>query len=204
VALVVGVVTADTLTVQDASRPDFSGTWAVSRELSDKGASTSPDNSAREGGGRSRGGGGMRGAGGGRGGRGGGMSGKGGGDADMPGSEDTKRALDAATRTPMRLIIVTSDTGLIITDDEGVSTRIPLDGRTETGAANGVPFETTAKWEDRRLRVERKFKGGLKVVEYYSLSSDPHLLTVVSKPEGGRMPGGGRAATRVYEGQEAH
>jgi hypothetical protein len=125
----------------------------------------------------------------------------------MPKSEDTeamRAAMDAATRTATRLIIVKSDTGLIVTDEEGVSTRIPLDGRMETGAANGVPFETTAKWEDARLRVERKFKGGLKVIEYYSLSSDPRLLTIVSKPEGGRMPGGGRTVTRVYDGQETN
>jgi hypothetical protein len=96
--------------------------------------------------------------------------------------------MDAAMHAPTRLIIVKSETGLIVTDEEGVSTRVPLDGKKDTGAANGVPFETTAKWDNGKLRVERKFKGGLKLVEHFSVASEPRLLTVVSKVEGGRMP----------------
>ena len=45
------------------------------------------------------------------------------------------------------------------------------------GAINGVPFESAAKWEAGKLRVEKKFKGGLKVVELYAVSADPGCLT---------------------------
>ena len=68
-------------------------------------------------------------------------------------------------RTPERLIIVKADRGLIVTDDEGVSMRLALDGSKETGALNGVAFESMTKWEAGKLRVERRFKGGLKLVE---------------------------------------
>ena len=142
----------------------------------------------------------MGGYGGGMGGRGGGMGGRGG---DRPNPEEMERmraAMDAVRRAPTRLIIVKGETGLIVTDDEGVSTRLALDGSRETGAINGVPFETMTKWEEGKLRVEKKFKGGLKLIELYSLSSDPRMLTVSLKTEGGR--GGGRTMKRVYDQHE--
>ena len=92
---------------------------------------------------------------------------------------------------------------MIVTDGEGVSTRLALDGSKETGALNGVTFESATKWEDGKLRVERKFKGGLKLVETYSVSVDPRLLTVSARIEGGRMGGAGRTTNRVYEPREA-
>jgi hypothetical protein len=112
-----------------------------------------------------------------------------------------RAAMEAAVRAPERLIIVKADTGLVVTDEEGVSTRLALDGSKETGAVNGVAFESTTKWEAGKLRVERKFKGGLKLVETYSMSADPRLLTVAARIEGGRG-GAGRETTRVYEPRE--
>ena len=102
--------------------------------------------------------------------------------------------------TPARLIIVKGEQGLIVTDDEGVSTRLPLNGSKDTGAINGVAFETTTKWEEGKLRVEKKFKSGVKLIELYSVSSDPRMLTVSLKTEGGR--GGGRTIKRVYDQHE--
>ena len=137
---------------------------------------------------------------GGMGGRGGGFGGRGGG--EMPDREQMERAraaMDAVMRVPPRLIIVTAETGYVLTDDEGVSTRIPAEGKKDTGAVNGAPFETTTKWQDGKLRVERKFKGGLKVTDYYAVSGEPRLLTVSSTIEGGRMPGGKRTVNRVYD-----
>jgi hypothetical protein len=94
----------------------------------------------------------------------------------MPNPEDMERmraAMAAVLHAPARLIIVNSERGLIVTDDEGVSTRLALDGSKETGAINGVLFETTTKWEEGKLRVEKKFSRG-----------------------------GGRTIKRVYEGHE--
>ena len=48
--------------------------------------------------------------------------------------------------------------------------------------------------------MEKKFRSGLKVIELYSVTSDPRVLTVSLKTEGGR--GGGRTITRVYEQHE--
>ena len=99
------------------------------------------------------------------GGMGGGMGGRGGGSGGggMPDREEMERmraTMQAVLRAPERLIIVKADPGLVVTDEEGVSTRLALDGSKDTGAVNGVTFESTTKWEDGKLRVERKFKGG--------------------------------------------
>ena len=113
-----------------------------------------------------------------------------------------RAAMDAVLHAPARLIIVKGENGLIVTNEEGVSTRLALDGKKETGAINGAPFESTTKWEDGKLRVEKKFKAGLKVVELYSISADPRLLTVSVKIDGGGSRGGGRPMNRVYEQHE--
>lgn len=187
---------------------DLTGTWVLNTELSDKpAASPSHNGTAGEHGGRGRSGGhagGMGGFGGGMGGRGGSTGGP--GEGGTPNHEDMERqraVMDAALHVPSRLILVKSNTGFVVTDEEGVSVRIPLDGTKDTGANNGVPFETTAKWEEGKLRVERKFKGGLKLAEQYALSADGHQLTVTSKVEGGRMPEGSRTKQRTYDRRES-
>jgi hypothetical protein len=195
------------LAAQSRSAADLTGTWVLNAGLSDRPGQGAGDQGGRPDGGgrRGPGGGGMRRPGGGMGGFGGGGGGRGGDRGDMPDREDMERmraAMDAARRTPARLIIVSGDPGLIVTDDEGVSTRLALNGSKETGAINGVPFESTAKWDEGKLRVEKKFKGGLKVVELYSVSAQPRLLTVSTKIEGGGRRGGGRTMNRVYEQQE--
>ena len=48
-------------------------------------------------------------------------------------------------------------------------------------------------WPLGKLRVERKFKSGLKLVETYAVSVDPHLLTVSAKVDASRT------TNRVYE-----
>ena len=189
---------------QSAGTPDLTGTWVFNAELSDRPGQGSQSGSPDGGGGgrRGPGGGGMGRPGGmGGGGMGGGMGGRGGG--GMPNPEDMERmraTMEAVLHTPARLIIVKGEEGLIVTDDEGVSTRLPLNGSKDTGAINGVAFETTTKWEEGKLRVEKKFKSGVKLIELYSVSSDPRMLTVSLKTEGGR--GGGRTIRRVYEGHE--
>jgi hypothetical protein len=207
VAIAIATLTGVDLAAQSRPAADLTGSWVLNAGLSDRPGQVAGDQGERpEGGGRrGPGGGGMGRPGGGMGGFGGRGGGRGGDGRDMPDREDMERmraAMDAARRTPARLIIVTGDPGLIVTDDEGVSTRLALNGSKETGAINGVPFESTAKWEEGKLRVEKKFKGGLKVVELYSVSADPRLLAVSTKIEGGGMRGDGRTMNRIYDAQE--
>jgi hypothetical protein len=185
---------------QVEARPDLTGTGVLNRELSGPAGNTgSPGEEGRpspRGGGRGRPG---MGGPGGMGGRSGGFGGPGGG--EMPDREEMERAraaMDAVMRMSPRLIIVTAEKGYLLTDDEGVSMRIPVEGTKDTGAVNGAPFETTTKWQGGKLRVERKFKSGLKVTDYYAVAGEPRVLTVSQTIEGGRMPGGTRPLNRVY------
>lgn len=202
----VGIL-ASSATAQNQTMPDLTGTWVLNARLSDRPGQGGGDQDNAGEGGRRRGpgGGGMGPGGGGMGGFGGRRGGGGRDGGGMPDREEMERrraAMDAALRAPARLIIVKGDPGLIVTDEEGVSTRLALNGKKETGALNGVPFETTTKWEDGKLRVQKKFKSGPKVVELYSVSADPPLLTVSVKIDGGGMRGGGRSMNRVYEQHE--
>ena len=206
-AVTIGCLTPNRAAAGPQNNPDLTGTWVLNRDLSDKpGQGGGGGGGRREpgGGGMGRPGAGMGGMGGGMGGgRGGGM-GSGGGMPDREEMERMRATMEAVVRAPERLIIVKADPGLIVTDEEGVSIRLALDGTKDTGAVNGVPFESTTKWEAGKLRVERKFKSGLKLVETYSVSVDPRLLTVSAKIEGGRIGGASsRTTTRVYEPREA-
>jgi hypothetical protein len=205
-AIVVAGCLAARLSAQSPATPDLTGTWVFNAELSDRPGQGGQSGRSDGGGGghRGPGGGGMGRGGGGMGGQGGGYGGHGGGGGGgMPNPEEMERlraTMEAVLHTPARLIIVKGEQGLILTDDEGVSTRLALDGSKETGAINGVPFETTTKWEEGKLRVEKKFRSGPKVIELYSVSSEPRLLTVSLKTEGGR--GGGHTIKRVYDERE--
>jgi hypothetical protein len=198
-AIVATAIDTRALSPPAKTKPDLTGTWVLNHDLSDRpGQGATPGSGSGDSGGRRPGGMGGRS---GMGGPGGGFGGRGGG-GSMPNREDmerTRSAMDAVMRAPARLIIVSAHPGLVITDEEGVSTRLALNGDKETGAVNGVPFESTTKWDGGTLRVERKFKGGLKVEDAYSISSDPRLLTVTSKIEGGR---GERTIRRVYDPRE--
>ena len=58
----------------------------------------------------------------------------------MPNPEEMERmraTMEAVLHTPARLIIVKGEQGLILTDDEGVSTRLALDGSKEE-VARGI------------------------------------------------------------------
>jgi hypothetical protein len=133
-------------------------------------------------------------------GAGGGFGGPRGG--EMPNREEmerTRAAMEGVMRMSKRLIIVKAEAGYLLTEDDGVTMRIPAEGKKDTGAVNGAPFETSTKWQDGKLRVERKFKGGLKVTDYYAVAGEPRVLTVTSKIEGTRMGDAHPTVNRVYD-----
>ena len=204
--LIVMTVNRDIRTAQSASRPDLTGTWILKSGPQRHGEASSgaPVDSEGEGGRRRPpGGGGMGPPGGGMGGRGGGVGGRGGDRSEMPNREEMERmraAMDAALHTPTRLIIRTVRHGPH-RDGRGRPEHVEFrsTGRRETGAANGVPFETTAKWErDGRLRVERKIRrraqGYRALCTIVGSSAPPYH---VEDQGGPGAPGGGTTVTRV-------
>jgi hypothetical protein len=190
------------------SHPDFTGAWKLNPELTQRPSERSmeggnPPSSHRGGGSVPRGGG-MGGGGRGPGGMGGGGFGGGGGGGSRSNPEEmakVREAIRLAMLMPERLTVVHKDTqGFILTDGDGVSQTIVPDGKSTKSEVGALKVETRAKWEDATLVVERKFDGGIKVTDRYSVTEAPRQLVIASRIEGGRMSGDrARTMQRVYE-----
>jgi hypothetical protein len=108
----------------------------------------------------------------GRGRSGGGRSG--GGTLSLPGA-DFARIMHPA----VMITIEQSDTVLTIRDDQGLPQLIYLDGRKfEEPTAGSEPKQTTAKWKDGKLTIERKLGGIGSIRETYVLDPEKHRLVV--------------------------
>jgi hypothetical protein len=70
-----------------------------------------------------------------------------------------------------------SDTTLTITNDDGFSYTVRLDGRKTTMAlSDSVSVEMQAKWEDRALVITYQPTGGGRVTETYNLADSRRYL----------------------------
>src|SRR5262245_27914041 len=115
---------------QSDRKPDITGTWVLNRELSDRPESSGARDGGAGGEGRRspRGGGMGRPGMGGRGGR--GRMGRGG--DGMPNQDDMQQrraAMDGVLRQAPRMVIVAAESGYLLTYDDGVSVRIPAEGK---------------------------------------------------------------------------
>lgn len=104
-----------------------------------------------------------------------------------------------ASLAPAKLTIVRDGTTLVVTDSGGLSSRL-TPGRTEKSEIGALTVETKARWDDATLVVERKFEGGVKATDRYSMSVEPRRLVIVSKIENTEVPGErARTVQRVYD-----
>ncbi len=101
----------------------------------------------------------------------------GGGARSLPGPDFGRIMRPAAMIT-----IEQNDTVLTIRDDQGLPQVFYLDGRKfEEPTAGAEPKQTTAKWKDGKLNVERKLGGIGSIRETFSLDPAKHRLTVEAK-----------------------
>jgi hypothetical protein len=193
------VVTATPGTLVMQQRVDLTGEWTLNAELSGQATERSRDERAAPGRRSPVGGSGMPigGTGGGRapGGMGGGY---GGGNTEE--IAKAREAIRLAMLTPARLTIVAAANGFTVTDEDGVSQKWIPDGRTTKSESGALTVETKVKWDDRSLVVERKFEGGVKVTDRYTVTGAPRQLVIASKIENSRIPGErDRTFQRVYD-----
>jgi len=203
--LCVTFVTAAALaiTLHADSKPNDAivGAWTLNRSASDLGAAAGDDNNqgregdqnGRQGGGRRRGGGG--------GGFGGGF-GRGGG-GGFGGQQQTPEQREAAQRArdAMRaelqpadhMVIVSSETTIIITTPDGHTTRLATDGSKIKDESTGVERKT--KWDAGRLVSEVSGLGRGKITETYVVDGEPKQLKVKLEIDGPRKT----TQTRVYD-----
>ena len=104
-----------------------------------------------------------------------------------------------ASLVPAKLTIARDGSSLVVTDAAGVSSRL-TPSRTEKSELGALTVEAKARWDGTTLVVERKFEGGVKTTDRYSVSADPRRLAIVSKIENTSVPGErARTVHRVYD-----
>jgi hypothetical protein len=199
VAVLTGVSPPVASRAQAPDRTAITGAWALNTELSDKPAERGErdgregDDGSRRRSGSGHGGGmggGMRGGGMGRGGMGGGR-----GNAD-----DVARMRDARhdlVTPPAHLTITQTETMIVITTQDGRTTRLSADGRKIKDENTGIERKT--KWDGAKLVSEISGLGSGKITETYAVEDEHHRLHVTVLTEGGRAQP--RTMNRIYDAE---
>jgi len=203
VAASLAIVRAETpqTTSPTAAPSAIVGGWTLNKDLSDTGLAgrgngdgqDGDDNGRRSGyGGRRRGGGGGFGRGGGGGGFGGG-SGFGGTPQDREAAERLRNALRDEMQAPDHIIVVQTDSTVIITTKDGRTTRLSTDGKKVKDESTGIERKT--RWDGAKLVSEISGLGQGKITETYSVDPELKQLRVALAIDGPRK----RSLTRVYD-----
>jgi hypothetical protein len=124
----------------------------------------------------------------------------GGGRADPEDAAKAREGLRLATLTSDRLTIVRKGNAYVVTDANGTSHTWTADGKTTTSEVGALTVETKIKWDGPALVVERKFEGGVKATDRYTVSGTPRRLVIASKVQNTKISGErDRTFQRVYE-----
>jgi hypothetical protein len=106
-----------------------------------------------------------------------GERGGGGGARSLPGPDFGRIMKPAAS-----IVIEQNDTLITIRDDQSLPQLLYLDGRKfEEPTAGAEPKQTTAKWKDGKLSVERKLGASGTIRETFTLDQEKHRLVVDAK-----------------------
>jgi len=162
----------------------LNGIWELNKDLSSKPLASPGDREGR-GGDREGGGGGSR-----RGGMTGGMSGgrmgAGYSRVGAPRGDERERAqvlLQELGQAPEKLIVVSKDGALIVTDGDGVSRHFAIDGKAESVAVAGQTVEVKSTWDNDAIEQEFKLGNG-KVDRRIETTTDGRTLLITVAPNG--------------------
>jgi hypothetical protein len=153
------------------------GAWTLNKDLSD--APSDQSSEGRDAGDNGGGGGGRRRGGGGGFGRGGGGGFGGGQGAVRADPEQAARMRDAmhdVMNPPVHLIIVQTDTMIILTGPDGRTTRLSPDGKKVKDESTKTDRKT--KWDGMKLVSELSGLGPRKITETYSVDPERHQLHI--------------------------
>jgi hypothetical protein len=189
---------AQAVNTPPADHAAITGAWTYNADLSDKPPARSDGEDGSTGGQRRSGGnsGGMGGMG--RGGRRGGM-GRGGSGAAPSDPEQRARMRDAMhdiMTAPAHLTVTQTDTMVLITSEDGRTTRLSPDGSKIKDDSTHIERKT--KWDGAKLVSEINGLGGGTIMETYDVDAEQHQLHVTLQTEGGhgRKP---MTMTRMYD-----
>ncbi len=192
---------AQTESAQTADHTAINGAWTLNTDLSDAppAAAEGQNGDRPNNGGGGRSGGGMGGGGrhGGGMGRGGGMGGGSGASSMSP--DDAARMRDAMhdiMTAPAHLTVTQTDTMVLVTSQDGRTTRLAPDGSKVKDDSTHIERKT--KWDGAKLVSEINGLGPGKMTETYAIDPEHHQLRVTLQTEGGhgRKP---MTMNRVYD-----
>jgi hypothetical protein len=194
--VVVGVCAAPR--AQPASKSALTGAWTLNKDLSDQPPRRGEDvGGERAGRGGGRGGGGGRGMG--RGGLGVGGMGRGRGGMDPEAMGRTRQAMRDITEPSDRLTITETESMVVLTDNEGRTTRLSTDGKKVKD--ENTKIERKTRWEAEKLVSEISGAGPRKFTQTFAVDPEARQLRIIIQIEGGRG-GQPRTITHVYDRQE--
>jgi len=197
VALVTAVVALTArCAVSAQERPDLTGSWTLNADLTAR--ARAQESASEPSVGRRLpigGSGGPVGRGGGR-----GPTDVSGGRRNPEEAAKAREGVRLASLVPEKLTIGRDGATLVVTDASGVVTRL-TPGKTEKSELGALTVETKSRWDGATLIVDRKFEGGVKATDRYSLTSEPRRLAIVTKVENTAAVGErARTLHRVYDG----
>ena len=180
-------------------RPDITGAWTLNPALTTSAAQSGGGERSPFDGRRSPIGGGPAGFGGvGR--SPGATGGYSGGRADAEDAAKAREGVRLAMITHDRLTIVRQGNSYVVTGGRGAPERWTPNGKAFKSESGALTIETRIKWDGPVLVVERKFEGGVRATDRYSVSGHPRQLVIASKIENKTIPGErDRIFQRVYD-----
>ena len=195
--VVVGVCAAPR--AQSASKSALTGAWTLNKDLSDQPPPSGEDVRGERAGRGSRRGGGGGGRGMGRGGSGVGGMGRGRGDMDPEAMARMRQAMRDITEPSDRLTITETESMVVLTDNEGRTTRLSTDGKKVKD--ENTKIERKTRWEAGKLVSEISGAGPRKFTQTFAVDPEARLLRIIIQIEGGRGSEP-RTITHVYGRQE--
>ncbi len=184
---------------QTTTAPSIVGAWTLDKELSDQPQDQAENDGGGSQGRRDRSGGGFRGGGfgGGRGGFGRGGRGDGArGGVDPEAAARVRTAMRDLTTAAERLTIVQAEKLVIVTSQDGRTTRLAPDGKKIKDESTKI--ERRTKWDGEKLVSEITGLGDAKITETYYVDPERHQLHVTLQSENGRRP---LMLHRVYDAE---
>ena len=181
---------------QAADKVSLAGAWALNRELSDQPPARERGDQRGRGERGQRGRGGFGGGFGGGGYGGGGGRGAGGRAGDPDEIARMREALRIILQPGDHLTITQSDSMVLITDQDGYTTRLSADGKKIKD--ENTKIERKTRWEAGKLISEINGAGRGKITQTFSTDPDAHQLRIVIESEGGR-DNQKRTFTQVYD-----
>jgi hypothetical protein len=102
-------------------------------------------------------------------------------------------------RPSPQIIVVQTDTSIVISDDASLPVILYLDGRkVEEPLPGAESMVTTAKWKDGKLTVERKLGSTGSIREVFTMDPAKHRLTVEARLTSAQLQGS-LEVRRVYD-----